>query len=138
MVGPRTGRLTNRGLIPGRGKEFSLLHSTQTIGWAHLISHCLCAADKAAGTLGFHSRQVQRLMHVAITPLHQMPSRHGAYRGAVTSLARLGRKQARKHVRDARNFSNIETRDIKLFSPARQGNSRHSDRNISLFPSWSG
>jgi hypothetical protein len=38
------------------------------------------------------------------------------YRGAVKSLARPGRKQARKHVRDARDFNNIETRTvIKLF-----------------------
>ena len=56
---------------------------------------------------------------------------------------RPGRKQARKHVRDDRDFNNIETRAvIKVFLfPARQGaegNSRHSDRNISLFPSWSG
>ena len=38
------------------------------------------------------------------------------YRGADKSLARLGRKQARKHVRDARDFNNIETRAvIKIF-----------------------
>ena len=60
------------------------------------------------------------------------------YRGADKSLARPGRKQARKHVRDARDFNKIETRAvIKVFSPpARQGaeeNSRHSDRNISFF-----
>ena len=65
------------------------------------------------------------------------------YRGADRSLARPGRTQARKHVRDARDFNNIETRAfIKFFFlPARQGaegNLRHSDRNISLFPSWSG
>ena len=64
------------------------------------------------------------------------------YRGADKSLARPGRKQARKHVRDARDFNNIETRVvIKFFSLQRQGaegNARHSDRNISLFPSWSG
>jgi len=64
------------------------------------------------------------------------------YRSADKSLARPGRKQARKHVRGARDFNIIETRAvIKFFSPARQGaeeNSRHSDRNISLFPSWSG
>ena len=64
-------------------------------------------------------------------------------RGADKSLARPGRKQARKHVSDARDFNNIETRAvIKIFFfPATQGaegNSRHSDRNISLFPSWSG
>jgi len=63
-------------------------------------------------------------------------------RGADKSLARPGRKQAWKHVRDARDFNNIETRAlIKFFFPARQGaegNSRNSDTNISLFPSWSG
>jgi len=31
------------------------------------------------------------------------------HRGADKSLARSGRKQARKHVRDARDFNNIET-----------------------------
>ena len=36
-------------------------------------------------------------------------------RGADTSLARPGRKQARKHVRDARDFNNIETRAVKFF-----------------------
>ena len=58
------------------------------------------------------------------------------------SLARAVRKQVRKHVRDALDFNNIETRAVmKFFFPARQGaegNSRHSNRNISLFPSWSG
>jgi len=44
------------------------------------------------------------------------PSVHGIHRCADKSLARLGRKQARKHVRDARDFSNMETRaDIKFF-----------------------
>jgi len=63
------------------------------------------------------------------------------YCGADKSLARPGRKQARKHVRDARDFNNIETRAVKFSFFARQGaegNSRHCDRNISLFPSWSG
>ena len=64
----------------------------------------------------------------------------GYYLGADKSLARPGRKQARKHVRDAREFNNIETLAIIkfFFFPARQGaegNSHHSDRNISLFPS---
>jgi len=37
------------------------------------------------------------------------------YRGDDKSLARSGRKQARKHVGDARDFNNIETRaDIKF------------------------
>ena len=63
------------------------------------------------------------------------------YRGADKSLARPGRKQFRKHVRDARDFNNIETRAVIKFFPARQGaegNSRHSGRNVSLFLSWSG
>jgi len=68
---------------------------------------------------------------------------YGMYRCADKSLAQPGRKQARKHVRDALEFNTIETRaDIKcFFFPARQGsegNSRHSDINISLFPSWTG
>ena len=40
------------------------------------------------------------------------------YLAADKSFARPGRKQARKHVRDARDFNNIETRAvIKFFSP---------------------
>ena len=35
--------------------------------------------------------------------------------GADKSLARPGRKQARKHVRDARDFNNIETRAVINF-----------------------
>jgi len=37
------------------------------------------------------------------------------YRGADNALARPGRKQARKHVRDARNFNNIEKRAVINF-----------------------
>ena len=44
------------------------------------------------------------------------PSSVGTYWGADKSLARLGRKQARKHARDASDFNNIETRAvIKVF-----------------------
>jgi len=42
------------------------------------------------------------------------------YRGADKSLARPGRKQAQKHVRDARDFNNIETRAV-IKSPPLQG-----------------
>jgi len=62
------------------------------------------------------------------------------YRAADKSLARPGTKQAQRHVRDARDCNNIETRAVKFFFPARQGaegNSCQSDRNISLCPSWS-
>jgi len=37
------------------------------------------------------------------------------YMGADKSLARPGRKQPRKHVRDARDFNNIETRAVIKF-----------------------
>ena len=61
--------------------------------------------------------------------------------GAYKHLAQPGRKQARKHVRDTRDFNNIETRAFNNFFPlqgkASEGNSRHSDRNIILFPSCS-
>jgi len=44
------------------------------------------------------------------------------YRGANKSLARTGRKQALKHVRDMRGFNNIGTRAvIKLFFFPLQG-----------------
>ena len=36
-------------------------------------------------------------------------------RGADKSLARPGKKQAQKHVRDARDFNNIETRAVIKF-----------------------
>ena len=63
------------------------------------------------------------------------------YRGADKSLARPGRKQPRKRVREARDFNNIETQAvIKFFfffaRQSAEGNSRRSDRNIGLFPSW--
>jgi len=38
------------------------------------------------------------------------------YWGADKSLARPGRKQTEKHVRDARDFNNIETRAVVKFS----------------------
>jgi len=43
------------------------------------------------------------------------------YRGTDKSLARPGRKQARKHVRDARDFNNIETRAVIKFVFPLQG-----------------
>jgi hypothetical protein len=37
-------------------------------------------------------------------------------RGADKSLARPGRKKARKHIRDARDFNNIEKRAVIAFA----------------------
>jgi len=42
-------------------------------------------------------------------------TRRGDYRGADKSLARPEGKQARKYVRDARDFNNIETRAVVNF-----------------------
>jgi len=39
----------------------------------------------------------------------------GYTRGADNSLARPGRKQARKNVRDKRDFNNIEMRAVSFF-----------------------
>jgi hypothetical protein len=44
-----------------------------------------------------------------------MDSTRRIYWGAEKSLALPGRKQARKHVRDAHNFNNIETRAVNKF-----------------------
>ena len=46
----------------------------------------------------------------------KMSSRVGSYRDADKSLARPGKKQARKNVIDARDFNNIEMKALKFFS----------------------
>jgi len=48
-------------------------------------------------------------------PLSIIRSISTLYQGAETSLARPGRKQARNHIRDARDFNNIETRAVIKF-----------------------
>ena len=53
-------------------------------------------------------------MHLNSVP-HTPHSGPILYRGADKSLARPGMKQARKHVRDARGFNNIETLSVKFF-----------------------
>ena len=63
-------------------------------------------------------------------------------RGADKPLARPRRKQALKHVKDARGFKKTSRRELSSrFFPAEQsseGNLRYSGRNNSLFLSWSG
>jgi len=75
-------------------------------------------------------------LHPCFTVRHMLSP--NLYRGADKSLARPGKKQARKHVRDASDFNNIETRAVIkfFFPPTRQGaegNLLHSDRNICLY-----
>ena len=61
------------------------------------------------------------------------------YPGADKSLGRPGSKQGQKHIRDEHDFNNIETRKFCFLQrQGAEGNSRHSDRNISLCPSRSG
>jgi uncharacterized Zn finger protein len=64
------------------------------------------------------------------------------YRGADKSLARPGRKQARKHVKNARDFNEIVTRAVImfLFLQGKAPKEIHAilTENISLFPYWSG
>ena len=64
------------------------------------------------------------------------------YQGADKSLARPGRKQARKQLRLRARFEQHRDETChQVFLPARQGakgNPHYSDINISLFPSWSG
>ena len=128
----------------------------------HILSLC------SAGTFGWRERAS------GIVIWNDMRD----YRSADKSLARQGRKEVRKQVRDACDFNNIETRAVNFFPPTRlyflfwlrtyqhpcttshfsttsrrelsssffssptrrsaEGNSHPSDRNISLFPSWSG
>jgi len=45
----------------------------------------------------------------------------GIYRGADKFLARSGRKQSRKYVREARDFNDFETRAVIKFSFYLQG-----------------
>jgi len=66
------------------------------------------------------------------------------YRGADKSLVRPGRKQVRKHVRDARDFNNIETWAVIKApppAPAREAPKEiHAilTETLSLFHFWSG
>jgi len=68
------------------------------------------------------------------------------YRGTDNSLARPGRKQARKHVRDTRDYNKIETRGVIkfLFLQGKAPKEIHAiltetkkERNKLLFPYWS-
>ena len=63
----------------------------------------------------FHSnlfRNCNEISGVHIKPEKIYSRMAYVYLGAGKSLARPGRKQARKHVRDARDFNNIETRTV--------------------------
>ena len=65
------------------------------------------------------------------------------YRSSDKSFVRPERKQSRKHVRDARDFNNIETRDvikIFFFLQGKAPKEIHAilTETLVFFPSWSG
>jgi len=67
------------------------------------------------------------------TEMKHEPSIYRMYWGADKSLGRPGRKQAQKHVRDAREFNNSETRaviKVSFFCKARR-----RSKYISVCPS---
>ena len=57
---------------------------------------------------------MRKTVVIQIQPFVQFHSTN-IYRGADKYLARTGRKQARKHVRDTHDFNNIETRAVIKF-----------------------
>jgi len=63
---------------------------------------------------------VNQPLHVSTMFVAHHQAVYCIYRGADKSLVRQGRKRARKHVRDARDFNNIETRAAIKF-PLPQG-----------------
>jgi len=70
--------------------------------------------EQRCKTLGCHVPRVTKVYTVA--PSTCGPSVWSLlYRGADKSLARPGNKETRKHVRDARDFNNIETRAVIKF-----------------------
>ena len=79
-------------------------------------SNCL-----SHGTAPHHSgnnsiiNQLETRWNKAKLQAMKLVSQKVSYRGADKSLARPGSKQARKHVRDARDFNNIETRAVIKF-----------------------
>jgi len=121
-------------IVPGADKSLARSGRKKFLPSAFESVHCsiVPSADKSFARSGRKKLLLSAFesVHCSIVP------------SADKSLTRSGWKQARKHVRDARDFNNIETRAvIKFFPTARQGaegNSRHSDRNIGLFPCYSG
>ena len=55
------------------------------------------------------------LTHLNLHKSRNLPFSFSEHRGVDKSLARPGRKQARNHVRDARDFNNIEMRAVIKF-----------------------
>jgi len=67
------------------------------------------------------SDNTQRPKHQPLIGYYRVFYIYNKYRGADKSLARPGRKKARKHVMDARDFNNIDTRAVINPPPPLQG-----------------
>ena len=106
-----------------------------TCSW-HLpsISNCICECSTLPALCTLLQSHAIQHVHSVIHHLRNISSSFCIlalasvsvglylYRGADKSLARPGIKQARKHVRDARDFNNIETRAVIKFFCFLQGN----------------
>jgi len=77
--------------------------SNQVFSETHVYCHYIGQFDVSKARIfhNFRSENVKFLYQIL-----------GLYRCADKSLARPGRKQARKHVRDACGFNNIDTRAV--------------------------
>ena len=115
--------------LPGRAKDLSAPYTSEFGFVVYVGSYSNCSTQRESAVLQWVDVRV--IEDVLLNRTCSL-----LCRGADKSLARPGRKQARKHVMDTRDFNNIETRAV--IRQGAEGNSRHSDRNISLFPSWSG
>jgi len=82
---------------------------THTHTHTHTITQCL-----ALGCVDGYEAPNTRF-HILSNFLIYFSCHYIMYRGADKSLPRPGRKQAWKHVRDARDFNNIETRAVIKF-----------------------
>jgi len=83
----------------------------------------LCTFAKCTEAMNFSPCLAENQQRLAWITEEVLLARHfcikptAPYRNADKSLARPGRKEARKHVRDARDFNNIETRAVIKFPP---------------------
>ena len=125
--------------------------------WCVYVCVCVCGGEQGVSTVNHVVTPPGRLLFTIAVLIHLMQYIFRAtvqcalppgctvfvqYRGTDKSLARPGSKTSSEACQGRARFQqHRDTSCHQVFLPARQGaeiNSRHSDRNISLFPSWSG
>ena len=115
MISYREYGWTSRHRKPWTGLEF-----INRITITHLPSiHCGCLSKNKLSTISHPHTAAAAFRQICtnnfyFTDVSLNYSTKSIYRSADKSLARRGRKQARKHVGDARDF-NIETRAVIKF-----------------------